>query len=127
MVIALAVSIAANITAGANVGQKIAHAWPVLAYMLAEYIANRMRRYAAVVAAAHAAKTSPPIETSLPPIHATATTGAPKAIAAKPGTAKQKILELAAAKPPLSPEAIADRVGTKPGWVKHVIKTHSTV
>jgi hypothetical protein len=29
-------------------------------------------------------------------------------------------------KPPLSPEAIADQVGVKPGWVKHVVKTSQT-
>lgn len=127
MVFALVASIAANITAGDNVGQKISHAWPVLAYMLAEYIASRMRRYAAIVEAAQAAQTPPPVEAPLPPVHATATVGTPSAIApAKKGTAKAAILELAAAKPRPADEEIAAKVGVKPGWVKHVIKTTTT-
>jgi hypothetical protein len=125
LVVALTVSISANITAGANVGAKIAHAWPVVAYMLAEYIANRLRTYVARVLAAKAAQDVPSVETPADPIHATATVAPPAAITSKPGTAKSKILELASVKPPLSPEEIADKVGTKPGWVKHVIKTHA--
>jgi hypothetical protein len=42
--------------------------------------------------------------------------------AAKPVAAKQRILELTASTS-LDPEEIAGRVGAKPGWVKHVIKT----
>lgn len=124
--VALTVSIAANITAGANAGQKITHAWPVVAYMLAELIANRVRRYAAIVEAAHAVKTVPPVEPPAP-VHATATVSKtpPQSLPSKPASAKQRILELAAATPPPSPEEIADRVGVKPGWVKHVIKTNA--
>jgi hypothetical protein len=43
------VSIAANVTAGHNAGAKIAHAWPVVAYLLAELIASRLRRYIATL------------------------------------------------------------------------------
>jgi hypothetical protein len=124
MVVGLAVSIYANVDAGHNTGQKIWHAWPVIAYMLAEYIANRLRTFAALVQAAQDAKSKP--EEELPaPVKATATVikTPPTPLPSKPGTAKSKILELASVTPPLSPEAIADQVGVKPGWVKHVIKT----
>lgn len=126
--VTLTVSIAANVSAGANTGLKLGHAWPVFAYMLAEFIANRVRTYAASVQAAKAdTEVAPPVETVAPPVHVTATVGPkqPVAIAAKQGSAKARILELAAVVPPLSPEAIADKVGTKPGWVKHVIKTNA--
>lgn len=126
LVVALGVSITANIIAGLKVsgGAAAAHAWPVLAYMFAELIANRLRRYVARVQAAQAARAVPPVQDS-PPVHATATVQKvqPAAVAGKPGTAKARILELAAVTPPLSHGEIADRVGTKPGWVKHVIKT----
>ena len=129
LVFTLGVSIAANVIAGSkeSIGAAIAHAWPVLAYMFAELIANLLRKYVAIVEAAHAAKTLPPVEAPLPPIHATATVGTPKAVTSgKKGTAKERILELAAAKPRPADEVIATQVGVKPGWVKHVIKTHHT-
>lgn len=131
MVVGLAVSIYANVTAGENLGSKIWHAWPVVAYMLAEYIANRLRTYVAIVQAAKASQdaAAPQVEAPVEnPVHATATVSKsqPKPIASKPGSAKQAILELAAVTPPLSPEAIAEKVGTKPGWVKHVIKTNTS-
>ncbi len=121
--IGLAVSIAANITAGENAGQKIAHAWPVIAYMLAEYVASRMRRYAAIVQARKDAQDTPQVQTA--PVQATAAVVKPTPTTTKKPaiSAKARILELASVTPPLSPEAIADKVGTKPGWVKHVIKT----
>lgn len=132
LVFALTASITANMIAGLreSIGSGVGHAWPVVAYMFAELIASRMRRYAASVAeqAAQAAQaaTPKPVQ-SEPPMQATATVtkSQPTAIASKPGSAKAKILELAAAKPPLSPEEIADKVGTKAGWVKHVIKTNA--
>lgn len=129
LVFALSASITANMIAGLkeSVGSGVGHAWPVVAYMFAELIASRMRRYAAIVTA-KAVDTRKPVEEIQTPVHATATVQAPTtaAITAKPGTAKSQILELAAVKPPLSPEVIAAKVGTKPGWVKHVIKTAPT-
>lgn len=124
MIVGLAVSIYANVDAGHNTGQKVWHAWPVLAYMLAEYIANRLRTFAAMVQAAQDAKSKPEEERPTP-VQATATVikTPPTPLPSKPGSAKSKILELASVTPPLSPEAIADQVGVKPGWVKHVIKT----
>lgn len=125
-VFTLSVSIAANVIAGYrdSMGAAIAHAWPVLAYMLAELIANLVRKFAAIVEAKQAETSQPVVEASAP-VHATAsvTKTPPVAIGNKPGTAKSKILELAAVKPPLSPEDIAAKVGVKPGWVKHVVKT----
>lgn len=130
MVAALAVSVAANMVAGAGWGAKIGHAWPVIAYMLAEHIANRLRTFAATVEAAHAAKQQPvaPQVEAAGPIHVTSTVSKrpPKAVPSGKGSAKARILELAAALPPFSPEEIAEKVGTKPGWVKHVIKTQAT-
>lgn len=130
LVIALGASITANIIAGLKVGggAAAAHAWPVLAYMLAELIASRLRNYVArVQAAKNRQDAPPPVEAPASSVHATATvTKTPtKAIAAKPKpTAKQGILELAAATPRPSDEEIAVKVGVKPAWVKHVIKTH---
>jgi hypothetical protein len=129
LVIALSASITANIIAGLKVGggAAAAHAWPVLAYMLAELIASRLRNYVARVQAAKNREDAPkPVEVPASPVHATATvTRTPtKAIAGKPGTAKQRILELATAAPRPTDEEIAVKVGVKPGWVKHVVKTH---
>lgn len=124
MVVGLAVSIYANVEAGENLQQKIWHAWPVVAYMLAEYIANRLRTFAAMVQGAQA-PSSKPDEVEAPPVQAEVVEKPTTPIAAKPGSAKAQILELASVKPPLSPEVIAEQVGTKPGWVKHVIKTNS--
>ena len=127
LIIALGTSITANIIAGLKVGggAAAAHAWPVIAYMLAELIASRLRNYVARVQLAQSLLNKPqPVEVSTP-VHVTATVAPATAITSKPGTAKSKILELAAVRPPLSPETIADKVGTKPGWVKHVIKTAS--
>jgi hypothetical protein len=133
MTVGLVVSITANVIAGydgGGVGGAAGHAWPVIAYMGAEFIANRLRTYVAMVLEAQAqqkaefeARIAQQEEPT--PVHATATVQKvqTQAIASKPTSAKSKILELASATPPLSPEEIADRVGTKPGWVKHVIKT----
>jgi|SRR4051794_9144831 hypothetical protein len=49
LITAVVVSIAANVTAGHNLGARLAHAWPVIAYLLAELIANRIRQYVAVL------------------------------------------------------------------------------
>lgn len=132
LVIALSTSITANIIAGLEVGAgaAAAHAWPVLAYMLAELIASRLRTYVARVQVAVAA-TVQPVEPKPEPVHATATVATPaatptKAVASKPVSGKAKILALASAIPTPTPEEIADKVGVKPGWVKHVIKTSTT-
>lgn len=135
MVFALSVSITANIIAGLkeSAGAAAGHAWPVIAYMLAEFIANRLRTYVARILEAQAKKEEAKV------VHATATVSqapvppvvpaapAPKPLTAapiaKPGSGKSKILALAAVIPPMSPDAIAAQVGVKPGWVKHVIKT----
>jgi hypothetical protein len=128
LVFALCASITANMIAGLRVslGSGVGHAWPVVAYMCAELIASRMRRYAATVQEAKAAQTPKPVEVQAP-VHATAVVQKVQttAIASKPGSAKAKILELASVVPPISPDEIALQVGTKPGWVKHVIKTSS--
>lgn len=127
-VFTLSVSISANVVAGyrESIGAAIAHAWPVLAYMLAELIANLVRKFAAIVEAKQA-EASRPAEVPAP-VYATATVTSKtptKAVTGKPGTAKQKILELASATPRPGPEEIAEKVGVKPAWVKHVIKTHA--
>jgi hypothetical protein len=128
MSVGLITSITANVIAGlaVGVGAAAGHAWPVIAYMGAEFIANRLRTFVAMVLAAQDAKDNPPVEPILAPVHATATVRqvSTQAIASKPGSAKARILELAAVTPPLSPDEIAAQVGTKPGWVKHVIKTN---
>jgi hypothetical protein len=131
LVIALSTSITANIIAGLEVGAgaAAAHAWPVLAYMLAELIASRLRTYVARVQVA-VATTVQPVESTPEPVHATATvtpvTTPTQAVTAKPESGKTKILALAAAIPTPTPEEIAVKVGVKPGWVKHVIKTSTT-
>lgn len=125
LTIAVLVSVTANMIAGAGWGAKIAHAWPVVAYLLAEWIANKCRTYAATVQAAQAVKIVPQPETA-PVAPIVATVGKPAAVPTiKPLSAKARILELAAVTPPISPDEIAVQVGTKPGWVKHVIKTNS--
>lgn len=52
LTIAVVVSVAANVTGGTNAIAKIAHAWPVVAYLLGELLANRVRAFAARLAAA---------------------------------------------------------------------------
>lgn len=125
LIAAVLVSVTANMVAGAGWGAKFAHAWPVVAYLLAEWIANKCRNFAAFVAAQ--AATPPPVESRTEPVQATATVAPPKAVTKSPAgtSAKARILQLASATPPLSPEVIADKVGVKPGWVKHVIKTNA--
>lgn len=124
LAIAVLVSVTANFMGGHNAITRVGHAWPVIAYLAGEGIANRIRNYVARLLTAQATEQVPPAVESSTPVHATASVGKPTAtLTAKPGTAKSKILELAAATPPPSPEDIAAQVGTKPAWVKHVIKT----
>jgi hypothetical protein len=49
---AVIVSVGANVTGGHNVIARLAHAWPVIAYLLGELLANRVRAFAARLAAA---------------------------------------------------------------------------
>lgn len=69
---AVAVSVAANLTGGHNGIARAAHAWPVLAYLLGELLANRVRTYAHRLQAAAAPAT---------PVQATATVGTPQTVA----------------------------------------------
>jgi hypothetical protein len=66
LTIAVIVSVVANVNAGHNVGARLAHAWPVVAYLLAELIANRIRLYVARVLAAEAAAKAPQIVVQAP-------------------------------------------------------------
>jgi len=56
---AVIVSVAANVTGGHNLVARLAHAWPVVAYLLAELIANRIRMFVAKIQAAQAAAAAP--------------------------------------------------------------------
>jgi hypothetical protein len=68
LVIALGASIGANVTAGLaeSVGAAIGHSWPVLAYMGAELIAQRIRNYLDAVEAADAKANAPAPVVTLP-------------------------------------------------------------
>jgi hypothetical protein len=123
LTIAVLVSISANMAGGHNWVARLGHAWPVVAYLFAEGIANRIRTFVARVEAEQA-ETVPQPEIPAP-VQATAAVSKPTAAAikAKPTSAKARILELAAATPRPSDEEIAAQVGTKTGWVKHVVKT----
>lgn len=59
LVTAVVVSVAANVTGGHNLVARLAHAWPVIAYLLAELIANRIRMFVAKIQAAQAAAAAP--------------------------------------------------------------------
>lgn len=122
LIIAVLVSVVANMAGGHNWVARIAHAWPVVAYLFAEGIANRIRNFAARMEADEATSVpQPEIRDSLTTtatVSKPITSRKPKAM-----SAKARILELAAASPRPSDEEIAAEVGTKTGWVKHVVKT----
>lgn len=122
LAIAVLVSVVANMAGGHNWVSRIGHAWPVVAYLLAEGIANRLTIFAARIESDQDSSVPQPKITL--PVQATASVSK-STTARKPKqmSAKAKILELAAATPRPSDEEIAAQVGTKPGWVKHVIKT----
>lgn len=66
---AVVVSVSANVASGHNTVSRLAHAWPVVAYLLGEILAGRVRAYAARLAATEAAKAAektatPEVETS---------------------------------------------------------------
>lgn len=65
---AVSVSIAANLTGGHDVVSSSAHAWPVVAYLLAELLANRVRSYAAKLEAAEAARLAVAQAVTAPPV-----------------------------------------------------------
>lgn len=52
LTIAVVVSVGANVTGGHNMIARLAHAWPVVAYLLGELLANRVRAFAARLTAA---------------------------------------------------------------------------
>jgi hypothetical protein len=60
LTLAVGVSVAANVTGGHNLIARLAHAWPVIAYLLGELLANRVRSYAARLQAADAATKAVP-------------------------------------------------------------------
>lgn len=68
LTIAVIVSVTANVAGGHNLVARIAHAWPVVAYLLGELLANRVRAYAARLAATEAAKAA--VETATPEVKA---------------------------------------------------------
>jgi len=55
LTVTVVVSVAANVLGGHNTIARLAHAWPVIAYLLGELLANRVRTYAARLAAAEKA------------------------------------------------------------------------
>lgn len=133
LITAGSVSMTANLYAGATLGSKIAHAWTVIAYMLAEWLNAKIRAHGAKIELELARqKKAEEAAKIVEPVHATATLGvAQGAVSAttatvKPGSAKSRILELAASTPQPTVAAIAGEVGVKPAWVKHVIKTSTT-
>ncbi len=107
------VSIAANIASTAvHHGDPLSigvAAWPPVALLIAVEIMARPGK----PIQQHTA----PQDTAVEPVHAVATV-----IKTKPLAAKTRILELAATTS-LNPDEIAGKVGVKPGWVRHVIKT----
>ncbi len=123
LTIAVLVSVVANMAGGHNWPARFGHAWPVIAYLLAEGIANRLTIFAARIESGQSDSSVPQPSSALP-VQATATVRKSTAVAKpKQMSAKARILELAAQSPRPSDEEIAAQVGTKPGWVKHVIKS----
>jgi len=80
------VSVAANVTGGHDTISRLAHAWPVIAYLLGELLANRVRAYAARLAAAQTA-----------PAAATVAAAAPASAPATPARLPELIEETPAA------------------------------
>jgi hypothetical protein len=61
LTVAVVVSVLANVSGAHNRIAALAHAWPVVAYLFGELIANRVRSYAARLVAAEAAVNAPVI------------------------------------------------------------------
>jgi Protein of unknown function (DUF2637) len=55
LLLTVSVSITANLAGGHNAVERAAHAWPIVAYLAGELLANRVRAYAARLAAAEEA------------------------------------------------------------------------
>jgi uncharacterized protein DUF2637 len=66
LTVAIVVSVAANVAGGHDLVARAAHAWPVIAYLLGELIANRVRAYAARLAAAQAEHDTPKVPAIIP-------------------------------------------------------------
>lgn len=78
LILTVSMSVAANVTGGHNPIARIAHAWPVVAYLLAELMASLVQAYAARLMAERAAKVAAPA----PAIVAPAQTVAPVNVSA---------------------------------------------
>lgn len=113
LVLAGGMSVAANVATARNIVQVVVGVWTVAAYIIAELFVGKMERK-------QSASAVPQPATAEAPVKAEATVTKP---VTKPLAAKQRILELAASPTPLSHDEIAAKVGVKPGWVRHVIKT----
>jgi hypothetical protein len=59
LTLAVIVSVAANVAGGHNLVARLAHAWPVIAYLLGELLANRVRTDAATLTATTAEAPAP--------------------------------------------------------------------
>lgn len=59
LTVSVLVSVTANVAGGHNTIARIAHAWPVVAYLLGELLSNRVRSYAARLAMTVAEGTNP--------------------------------------------------------------------
>lgn len=59
LTISTLVSVTANVAGGHNAIARVAHAWPVVAYLLGELLANRVRSYAARLAMVEPVGTNP--------------------------------------------------------------------
>lgn len=57
----MTVSVAANVAGGHSAVERAAHAWPVLAYLAGELLANRVRAYAVRLHAAETPEAAPQI------------------------------------------------------------------
>lgn len=96
LTVAVVVSVAANVTGGHNPIAKLAHAWPVVAYLLGELLANRVRAFAARLVAAEAAKAaahSTPQPPAAVPVQAPVSPGQPPVAAPTAATVAQVVLD----------------------------------
>lgn len=134
LVVALTVSIVSNILAGHSAGERAAHAWPVVAYMLAEFIANRISTFAARVkavqeeaaqkesvrvAAEQAAKQAAEQQEKE---NANGHAARLELIKNTQMSRKARIIAIRDAAPHLQPGEIAEHAGTTVAWVKQVLK-----
>lgn len=78
LTLTVGVSVSANLAGGHNPIARAAHAWPVIAYLMGELIANRVRAYAARLSAAEVGKT-PTAPAAVVPADAPVSPGQPPA------------------------------------------------